>query len=105
MLKSKGYKLIKQLRQDEICDMVFSDLSAEDFEEYKGLKIWEKRIKIKGFLIWKTKKILTKSGVRISDKKCKILQEQIMALSNDKVPSYKTYHCCPVNFLKYLLTY
>ena len=86
-----GYIMGVKLRQDEICEMVFSDLSAEDFEEYRGLKIWEKRIKIKEFLIWKTKKILTKSGVRISDEKCKILQEHIMALSNDKVPSYKTY--------------
>ena len=86
-----GYIMGVKLRQDEICEMVFSDLSAEDFEEYRGLKIWEKRIKIKEFLLWKTKKILTESGVRISDEKCKILQEHIMALSNDKVPSYKTY--------------
>jgi len=80
-----------KLRQDEICDMVFSDLSAEDFEEYKGLKIWEKKIKIKEFLIWKVKQILIKGGLRVIDEKCKILQEQIMSLSNEKVPTYKTY--------------
>jgi transposase len=86
-----GYIMGVKFRQDEICDMVFSDLSAEDFEEYKNLKIWEKKIKIKEFLIWKVKQILIKSGVRGIDEKYKILQEQIMALSDDKVPTYKTY--------------
>ncbi|RKY00586.1 MAG: IS1634 family transposase, partial [Spirochaetes bacterium] len=86
-----GYIMGVKLRQDEICEMVFSDLSPEDFEEYKDLKIWEKRIKIKEFLIWKVKQILIKSGVRLIDEKYKIFQEQIMCLSNDKVQSYKTY--------------
>ena len=86
-----GYIMGVKHRQDEICEMVFSDISSEDFEEYKGLKIWEKKIKIKGFLIWKVKQILIKSGVRIIDEKFEILQEQIKALSNEKAPTYKTY--------------
>jgi transposase len=92
-IEGEGFSYIMgvKLRQDEICEMVFSDLSAEDFEEYRGLKIWEKKIKIKGFLIWKAKRILIKSGVRIIDEKFKLLKEQIMALSDEKAPTYKVY--------------
>jgi transposase len=86
-----GYIMGVKLRQDEICEMVFSDLNQEDFEEYKDLKIWEKKIRIKEFLVWKAEKILMESGVRGLDEQYKILREQIMALSNDKPPTYKTY--------------
>jgi len=86
-----GYIMGVKLRQDEICEMLFSDLSAEDSEEYRGLKIWEKKIKIKEFLTWKAKKILIKSGAMINDEKFKLLKEQIMALSDENAPTYKTY--------------
>ena len=86
-----GYIMGVKLRQDEICEMVFSDLHSEDSEEYKDLKIWEKRIEIKAFLIWKVKQILLKSGVEIIDEECKVLTEQIQSLSNEEVPTYKIY--------------
>jgi len=86
-----GYIMGVKLRQDEICEMVFSDLHREESEEYKDLKIWEKRIKIKSFLIWKVKQILLKSGIDIIDGKFKILTEQIKSLSNKEMPTYKIY--------------
>lgn len=86
-----GYIMGVKLRQDEICEMVFSALHEEDCEEYKNLKIWEKKIKIKEFLIWKVKHILVKSGLNINDEKFQILQEQILVLSNKEAPTYKIY--------------
>jgi len=59
-IEEEGFSYIMgvKLRQDEICEMVFSDLRPENFEEYKDLKIWEKKIKINEFIIWKVREIL-----------------------------------------------
>lgn len=92
-IEKEGFDYIMgvKFRQDEICEMVFSDLQGEDCEEYKDLKIWEKKIKIKEFLVWKAKQILVKSGIKIIDEKLKVLQEQIVIESNDKSPTYTIY--------------
>lgn len=86
-----GYIMGVKLRQDEICELVFSQIDGEDVEDYKGLKIWEKKIKIKEFLIWKVKQILSKSGVSIIDERFNLLEEQIMVLNNKEALEYQRY--------------
>lgn len=92
-IEAEGFDYIMgvKLRQDEICEMLFSHLEEGDFEAYKDLKIKEKRIKIKEFLIWKTKQILKTTGVSVIDKKFNLFEKQILDLSNEQEPDYQTY--------------
>jgi len=50
-LQEEGFDYIMgvKVRQDEICEMLFSEHNEESFEDYKDLKIKEKKIKIKKF--------------------------------------------------------
>lgn len=92
-LQEEGFDYIMgvKVRQDEICEMLFSEHNEESFEDYKDLKIKEKKIKIKKFLIWKIKKILEKKGVVVIDKKFNLLAEKILNLDNQNEPKYKIY--------------
>jgi transposase len=60
-LEGEGFDYIMGVkhRQDEICNMLLSERGFEgNYEVYKGLKIRERRVKVKEFLIWKSKKII-----------------------------------------------
>jgi transposase len=55
-LEGEGFEYIMGVkhRQDEICNMLLSEqVLEEDHQLYKGLKIRERRVKVKEFLIWK----------------------------------------------------
>ncbi len=93
MILGQGFDYIMgvKTRQDEICQMLFSegDKDKEHYEEYKSLKIREKRVKIKDFLIWKIKEVLSEgslmgkeNGVSVIDERFSILEEKIKALTN-----------------------
>lgn len=92
-IEGEGFDYIMgvKLRQDEICEMVFSEFSGEGFEDYKDLKICEKKIKIKNFLIWKIKHILKRSGVTILDKKFNLLEEKILDLNNNEKQKFRSW--------------
>ena len=93
MILGQGFDYIMgvKTRQDEICQMLFSegDKDKEHYEEYKSLKIREKRVKIKDFLIWEIKEVLSEgslmgkeNGVSVIDERFSILEEKIKALTN-----------------------
>lgn len=93
MIESEGFDYIMgvKIRQDEICEMLFSELDTENFEDYKDLKVNERKIKIKEFLIWKIKQLLKKDSVVFIDEKIDLLQKQISALNNEQEPNYQNY--------------
>ncbi len=105
MILGQGFDYIMgvKTRQDEICQMIFleGDKDKEHYEEYKGLKIREKRVKIKDFLIWKIKEVLSEgspmgkeSGVSVlkfRDERVSILEEKIKALTNKDEIEYRNF--------------
>jgi len=93
-LEGEGFEYIMGVkhRQDEICNMLLSDQVLEqDYEIYKGLKIREKRVKVKEFLIWKSKKIIKEQMSDLPDKKFFLLEKEILNLSNKSEPKSRTY--------------
>ncbi len=64
-------------RQDEICNMLLSEqILEEDYEIYKGLKIRERRVKVKEFLIWKCQKIIREQKADLADEQFSQLQKK-----------------------------
>jgi transposase len=93
-LEGEGFEYIMGVkhRQDEICNMLLSDqVFEQDYEIYKGLKIREKRVKVKEFLIWKSKKIIKEQMSDLPDKKFFLLEKEILNLSNKSEPKSRTY--------------
>jgi len=97
MIIAQGFDYIMgvKVRQDEICNMLFSEGYADEYyEEYNDLKLRERKVKIKDFLLWKTKEILSRGSLTgkeniISvpipareDERFSILEEKIRALTN-----------------------
>jgi transposase len=92
-LQAEGFDYIMgvKIRQDEICEMLFSEHNVGGFEEYKDLKIKEKKIKIKEFLLWKIKRIVEKNAGVVIEEKFHVLEEKIFNLDNHNEPTYKIY--------------
>jgi transposase len=61
-----------------LCEQVLE----EDYEIYKGLKIRERRVTVKEFLIWKCQKIIREQKPDLADEKFYLLQKEILSLSN-----------------------
>lgn len=102
-LEGEGFDYIMGVkhRQDEICNMLLSDLDfEEDYETYKGLKIWERKVKVKDFLIWKSKKIIKEQKADLPDKKFTLLEKRIRNLSNKSEPESRTYKNLAENIIK-----
>jgi transposase len=93
MIEAEGFDYIMgvKLRQDEICAMLFSELCWDDFEVYNRLKVKERKVKIKDFLIWKIKQILKRSDITILAGKLNLLEEAILNLDNNTTPIYSEY--------------
>jgi len=53
-----------------------------DHQLYNGLKIRERRVKVKEFLIWKCQKIIREQQPDIADDKFGLLQIEIMNLNH-----------------------
>ena len=93
-LEAEGFDYIMGVkhRQDEICSMLCSERGfEEDYEIYKGLKIRERRVTVKEFLIWKSKKIIKEHKADIRDEKFALLEKEILSLSNKERAKSKTY--------------
>ncbi len=93
-LEGEGFDYIMGVkhRQDEICNMLLSEqILEEDYEIYKGLKIRERRVKVKDFLIWKSKKIIREQKADVADKQFSLLEKEILSLNNKSEPKNETY--------------
>jgi len=93
-LEQEGFDYIMGVkhRQDEICTMLLSESEfEEDYEIYKGLKIRERRVKVKEFLIWKSKKIIREYKVDVTDEEFSFLEKELLSLSNQEQPKSGTY--------------
>lgn len=93
-LEDEGFEYIMGVkhRQDEICNMLLSEqVFEEDYQLYKGLKIRERRVKVKEFLIWKCQKIIREQKPDLADKKFSLLQKEILSLNNKSEPKSGDY--------------
>ncbi|MBT9438884.1 MAG: IS1634 family transposase [Desulfobacterales bacterium] len=94
-IKGEGFDYIMGVkhRQSEIMAMLFSEdeLKDKDYENYNGLKIQERKIKVADFLIWKSKKILSKEDTSFNDKTFAPLEKVILNLKNKDEVTYKNY--------------
>jgi len=93
-LEGEGFKYIMGVkhRQDEICNMLLSEqVVEEDYEIYRGLKIRERRVKVKEFLIWKSKKIMREQKSNLTDEEFFLLEKEIFNLNNKVNPRSRTY--------------
>jgi transposase len=83
-LEGEGFDYIMGVkhRQDEICTMLLSEqVVEEDYEIYRGLKIRERRVKVKDFLIWKIKKITREQKSNLTDEEFVLLENEIFNLN------------------------
>lgn len=102
-LEGEGFKYIMGVkhRQDEICSMLlFEQVLEEDYEIYKGLKIRERKVKVKEFLIWKSKKIIREQKADVADKQFALLEKEILGLSNKSEPESGTYKSIAGSIIK-----
>jgi transposase len=93
-VEGEGFQYIMGVkhRQDEICNMLLSEqVVEEDYEIYKGLKIRERRVKVKDFLIWKSKKLIREQKADVADKQFCLLEKEILSLNNKSEPKSATY--------------
>ena len=70
--------------QDEMIQMFFdkNGLPENRYRDYKDLKIQEKKVAVKDFLLWKTEKILKENEVKYTLKSLARLKEKIFTLNN-----------------------
>src|SRR5210317_1596705 len=88
-------------RQDEICIMLLSEqVNEEDYEIYKGLKIRQRKVTVKEFLIWKSKKIIREQKADVADKQFALLEKEILGLSNKSEPKSGTYKSIADSIIK-----
>ena len=102
-LEGEGFKYIMGVkhRQDEICSMLLSEpVLEEDYEIYKGLKIRERKVKVKEFLIWKCKKIIREQKADVADKQFSLLEKEILGLGNKSEPESGTYKSIAESIIK-----
>jgi transposase len=93
-LEGEGFDYIMGVkhRQDEICNMLLTEQGfEEDYEIYNGLKIRERKVKVKEFLIWKSNKIMEEQKVDLRDEKFALLEKEILSLGNKDRPKSRTY--------------
>ena len=93
-LEGEGFEYIMGVkhRQDEICNMLLSEpVVEEDHQFYNGLKIRERKVKVKEFLIWKCQKIIREQKPDLADEKFFLLQKEILSLRNKSEPKSGTY--------------
>ncbi len=83
---SEGFDYIMgvKIRQSEIHAMLFDEggLNETKYQDYKDLKIQERSILVKTFLLWKTSKILSKNNIKIRKKKFEELESLVFSLTN-----------------------
>ena len=77
-------------RQDEICELLLAteDWAEGSYEWHKDLKIKERRVPIKEFLIWKTKRWLEQSQVKPGPRAMSRFEAKIQGLTNGEGVEY-----------------
>jgi transposase len=87
-IQEKGFDYIMgvKFRQDEMVGILFKsgDLSDTDYETHRGLKIQEKKIAVKDFLVAKIRIILEDKKIEIKETAFGLLKDRIFALTNDE---------------------
>ena len=85
-IQEKGFDYIMgvKFRQDEMLGILFKsgDLSDQDYENHRGLKIQEKKIAVKDFLVAKIRIILEDKKIEIKEIEFDLLKNRIFALTN-----------------------
>ena len=93
-LAGEGFEYIMGVkhRQDEICSMLLCEpVNEGDYELYQGLKIRQRRVTVKEFLIWKSRKIIREQQADLADEKFFLLEKEILSLSNQSEPKSRNY--------------
>ena len=96
-IQEKGFDYIMgvKFRQDEMLEVLFKsgDLSDQDYENHRGLKIQEKKIAVKNFLVAKIRIILEDKKIEIKETEFGLLKRKIFSLTNkeESKVSYKDY--------------
>lgn len=82
-----------KMRQDALCQMLFSQekVSWDDAIEYKNLKIIERTVKVKEFLMWKAREILSAHKIQIRQESFLPFVETINGLSDQDEPTSKDF--------------
>jgi transposase len=84
-----------KFRQDEMLEVLFKsgDLSDQDYENHRGLKIQEKKIAVKNFLVAKIRILLEDKKIEIKETEFGLLKRKIFSLTNkeESKVSYKDY--------------
>ncbi|MCF6177658.1 MAG: IS1634 family transposase [Victivallaceae bacterium] len=85
--KDFSYIMGVKFRQDEIMDMLFDDTSnlISNYESYKNLKIQERILNIKDFIIWKTANILKEASIKYETRDIEEFKKCILKLTNKSV--------------------
>jgi transposase len=89
-IEGEGFNYIMGVkhRQSEIHAMLLADDELDEnlYQEYKGLKIQERQILVKDFLLWKSKAILNEKSISAEDQAFSSFKGLIGSLNNlDKV--------------------
>lgn len=91
----EGFSYIMGVKshQDEICQMIYSNIEEDNkqFENYNDIKIREKRITIKDFLLWKVENILNENEIQVIENNYCVLKQEIQILTNSHNPEYKDF--------------
>jgi transposase len=82
-----------KMRQDALCQMLFSQEQVhwEDAIEYKNLKIIERTVKVKEFLMWKAREIFSAHKIDVPHERFLPFIEKINGLSNQEEPTLKDF--------------
>lgn len=92
-LTSQGYDYIMgvKLRQDALFQMLFEqnklDWEQANFDEQKKLKLLERTVSVKEFLLWKTSLILADNGLTKNDEAWQQFTDKIVKLTNENTPT------------------
>ena len=94
-IEDKGYDYIMgvKMRNNELCQMLFSraaiDWTAAEVVHYRQLKILERRVDVKGFLVWKSRDLLKKHDPHADVEIPGEYGEWVMRLTNQAEPDYR----------------
>ncbi len=90
-----GHIMGVKLRQDALCKMLFEqddlDWDQADDDARKMLKLLERKVSVKEFLLWKTKQILTAHDCPLSADFWPPFVDRIMLLTDKDEPTVKTF--------------
>lgn len=85
-----------KMRQDALCQMLFSQerVNWDDAIEYKNLKIIERTVKVKEFLMRKTREIVSAHKLQVPEERFLAFIEKINGLRDHDEPTSKDFTPC-----------